>query len=83
MWNKNAVAMPSLTNSTSPGQHGGIISKSTLQLEVTPDLHKSVFSCQASNDIGGQHIHDAITLEVFCKSYFVITDFLGFLYFSY
>lgn len=54
-------------NSTVPGAYSGIVSKSTLQMEVTPELHGVVITCQATNGIGPQ-IHDAITLEVLCKS---------------
>jgi len=35
-------------------------------MEVTPELHGVVITCQATNGIGPQ-IHDAITLEVLCK----------------
>jgi hypothetical protein len=35
-------------------------------MEVTPELHGVVITCQATNGIGPQ-IHDAVTLEVLCK----------------
>uniref|UniRef100_A0A0N8CD86 Down syndrome cell adhesion molecule n=1 Tax=Daphnia magna TaxID=35525 RepID=A0A0N8CD86_9CRUS len=56
-------------NSTVPGAYSGIVSKSTLQMEVTPELHGVVITCQATNGIGPQ-IHDAITLEVLYKPQF-------------
>ncbi|XP_059352881.1 nephrin-like [Daphnia carinata] len=56
-------------NSTVPGAYSGIVSKSTLQMEVTPELHGVVITCQATNGIGPQ-IHDAITLEVLYKPHF-------------
>ena len=61
----NGQPMVASNNSTSPGPHSGLVTKSTLQIEVTPDLHGSVVTCQASNGIGPQ-IHDAITIEVLC-----------------
>ena len=67
-WIRNGVAVPSMSNSMALGTHGGNVTKSTLQVEVTPELHGAVFTCQATNDIGGQNIHDAVTLEVLCKS---------------
>jgi hypothetical protein len=56
-------------NSTIPGAYSGIVSKSTLLMEVTPELHGVVITCQATNGIGPQ-IHDAVTLEVLCKFLF-------------
>lgn len=35
-------------------------------MEVTPELHGVVITCQATNGIGPQ-IHDALALEVLCK----------------
>ncbi|XP_046635770.1 synaptogenesis protein syg-2-like isoform X3 [Daphnia pulicaria] len=57
-------------NSTVPGAYSGIVSKSTLLMEVTPELHGVVITCQATNGIGPQ-IHDAITLEVLYKPQFL------------
>ncbi|EFX79012.1 hypothetical protein DAPPUDRAFT_305049 [Daphnia pulex] len=37
-------------NSTVPGAYSGIVSKSTLLMEVTPELHGVVITCQATND---------------------------------
>jgi len=71
MWIHNGVLIPSTTNSTVDGQYGGTISKSSLDLPITADLHGAVITCQATNDIGGQSIHDAITLEVLYKPQFV------------
>lgn len=62
----NGQPLPAAANSTSPGPYSGLITKSTLSLEVTPDLHGTVITCKADNGIGPQ-IHDALTLEVLCK----------------
>lgn len=58
--------LQSAGNSTVPGPFSGVVSKSTLLMEVTPELHGVVISCQANNNIGPK-IHDAVTLEVLCK----------------
>ena len=67
MWIHDGVLIPSTTNSSVAGQYGGVISKSSLDLPITADLHGAVITCQATNDIGGQSIHDAVTLEVLCE----------------
>ena len=62
----NGQPMVALSNGTSPGTHSGLVTKSTLQMQATLDLHGQVVICQASNGIG-PHIEDAITIEVLCK----------------
>lgn len=46
-------------------------------MEVTPDLHGVIVTCQATNGIGSQ-IHDALALEVLCKSSQPFGIFLSF-----
>ena len=67
MWIHDGVLIPSTSNSSVAGQYGGVISKSSLDLPITANLHGAVITCQATNDIGGQSIHDAVTLEVLCE----------------
>ena len=67
MWIHDGVLIPSTTNSSVAGQYGGVISKASLDLPITASLHGAVITCQATNDIGGQSIHDAVTLEVLCE----------------
>ena len=63
---KSGHVIPATNTTTVPGQYSGLITKSALQLAVTPDLHGAEITCQASNGIGGT-IHNVVTLEVLCK----------------
>ncbi len=67
VWLRDGVVLAATTNSTTPGPYGGIVSKSTLRLNVDADMNGAVLTCQASNDIAGQSIHEALTLEVLCN----------------
>lgn len=70
VWLRDGVVLAATTNSTTPGPYGGIVSKSTLRLNVDADMNGAVLTCQASNDIAGQSIHEALTLEVLYKPTF-------------
>ena len=65
-WFRGGQVIPSSSNSSNPGAFSGVVSKSTLKIPVTPELHGAVITCQANNSIGPQ-IHDAVTLEVLCE----------------
>jgi len=62
----NGQPMVAWSNGTTPGPHSGVVTKSSLQIKVTSDLHGQVFTCQASNGIGPQ-IQDIIPIKVLCK----------------
>lgn len=66
-WWREGIAVPGVTNVTRPGLHGGKVSSIILSLEVTPNMNGNVYTCQASNIQLQRSVHDAITLEVFCK----------------
>lgn len=61
--------MQGVTNVTKPGLHGGKVSSIALSLDITPEMNGIVYTCQATNEALQRSVHDAITLEVLCKSH--------------
>ena len=54
------------------GAYGGFVTSSHLQLSLTPQHHGVVVTCDASNDIGNQRAHDAVTLSIARKFFLTL-----------
>jgi hypothetical protein len=67
-WWREGIPVQGVTNITKPGLHGGKVSSIVLSLDITPELNGIVYTCQATNEALQRSVHDAITLEVLCKS---------------
>jgi len=68
-WWREGIPVQGITNVTKPGLHGGKVSSIVLTLDITPELNGIVYTCQATNEALQRSVHDAITLEVLCKSH--------------
>ena len=68
-WWREGIPVQGVTNVTKPGLHGGKVSSIVLTLDITPELNGIVYTCQATNEALQRSVHDAITLEVLCKSH--------------
>lgn len=71
-WWREGIPVQGLYNTTKPGLHGGKISTIELKLNITEELNGIVYTCQATNEALKRSVHDAITLQVLCKSIFHI-----------
>lgn len=68
VWWRNGQLLPGHVNSTIDSSYGGKSTKNVLKMNVTSTDDGSIFTCQATNKLLDQRVHDAITLSVLCKS---------------
>lgn len=54
---------------------GGKSTRNILPLNVTSEDDGAVYTCQATNTLLQQSVHDATTLNVLCKSGFLVSCF--------
>ncbi|XP_024084429.1 nephrin [Cimex lectularius] len=79
-WREGISVTEGISNSSKPGLHGGTVSSIQLRLNVTPDIDKDVYTCQAMNTALQRSAHDAITMNVLYKPIFnepSETDLIG------
>ena len=70
-WWTNGEQLEGATEMIVDGSYGGFVTSSHLQLSMTAQHHGVVITCDASNGIANRRAHDAITLSIARKSFFV------------
>ncbi|XP_015436524.1 PREDICTED: nephrin-like [Dufourea novaeangliae] len=69
-WWRGGTPVLGTKNGTKPGLHGGFLSFVELALDVTEEMNREVYTCQARNNQMERSIHDATTLDVLYKPIF-------------
>ncbi|KAL1124765.1 hypothetical protein AAG570_001386, partial [Ranatra chinensis] len=69
-WREGIPVTEGITNTTKPGLHGGTVSSIQMKLNVTPEIDKLIYTCQATNTALQRSVHDALTMHVLYKPVF-------------
>uniref|UniRef100_T1IZV2 Nephrin n=1 Tax=Strigamia maritima TaxID=126957 RepID=T1IZV2_STRMM len=70
-WWKGGYLVQGKPNGTTDGPHGGKSSRSILRLDVTSEDDGALYTCQATNEMLQQSVHNAVTLSILYKPIFV------------
>lgn len=69
-WWKDGIPVEGVNATSKSGLWGGTVSSLDLKINVTQDMNEVVYTCQSNNEALQRSVHEAITLQVLCKSFF-------------
>lgn len=67
-WWKDGIPVEGVNGTSKSGLWGGTVSSLDLKINVTQDMNEVVYTCQSNNEALQRSVHEAITLQVLCKS---------------
>lgn len=67
-WWKDGIPVEGVNSTSKSGLWGGTVSSLDLKINVTQDMNEVVYTCQSNNEALQRSVHEAITLQVLCKS---------------
>lgn len=69
---RDGIEIENVSQESKPGLHGGHATSISVTLNITTDMKRNVFTCQAQNPKLGRHVHQNLDLYVMCKYALII-----------
>lgn len=67
IWSFNGTRRNGSTQTTKPGDNGGVITTSKLEIEVEAEHEGAYYVCEARNEAMMESVHEGLQLRVKCK----------------
>ena len=72
-WWKDGIPVEGLGDANQAGLWGGMISSTTLKINMTQDMNDVKYTCQGTNEALQRSVNEVVSLQVLCKYLLLLT----------